>query len=38
MNSFVDEVKDHIIYLHIVDALGSDGEGISNRRGRCEFW
>ena len=37
MNSFVDEVKDHIIYLHIVDALGSDGEGIQIGEGDVNF-
>ncbi|MDC0151500.1 N-acetylneuraminate synthase family protein, partial [Paracoccaceae bacterium] len=28
LSSFIDEIGKHIIYLHVVDAQGSDGEGI----------
>ena len=28
LDTFIDEISDHVIYLHVVDALGFDGEGI----------
>ena len=37
MNAFIETIKDHIIYLHIVDALGSDGEGIQIGEGDVNF-
>ena len=36
-DSFIDEIAEHIIYLHVVDALGSDGEGIQIGQGDVDF-
>lgn len=37
LNTFVEKVSNHIIYLHIVDADGSDGEGIQLGEGNVDF-
>ncbi len=36
--SFVKTVGSHINYLHIVDALGSDGEGVQIGKGDVDFY
>lgn len=37
LNKFVDTISQHISYLHIVDADGSDGEGIQLGEGDVDF-
>jgi N-acetylneuraminate synthase len=38
LSSFVMTVGPHIAYLHIVDALGSDGEGVQMGKGDVDFY
>ena len=37
LNDFIETTSDHISYLHVVDALGSDGEGIQLGEGDVNF-
>ena len=37
LDTFIDEIGDHVIYLHVVDALGFDGEGIQIGEGDVNF-
>ena len=37
LDTFIEEIGDHVIYLHVVDALGSDGEGIQIGEGDVNF-
>ena len=38
LSSFVKTVGPHIAYLHIVDALGPDGEGVQMGKGDVNFY
>ena len=37
LNDFIDIVSKHIVYLHVVDAKGSDGEGVQLGEGDVNF-
>lgn len=37
LNNFIDIVSKHIVYLHVVDAKGSDGEGVQLGEGDVNF-
>ena len=37
MDEFVKKISPHIAYLHIVDALGIDGEGVQIGEGDVDF-
>lgn len=37
LNKFVEKISQHIVYLHIVDADGSDGEGVQLGEGNVDF-
>ena len=37
LNEFVNDVSNHVAYLHIVDALGVDGEGVQIGKGDVDF-
>ena len=38
LSSFIRKISPHISYLHIVDALGSDGEGVQIGKGDVDFY
>ena len=38
LSSFIRKISDHISYLHIVDALGHDGEGVQIGKGDVDFY
>ena len=37
LNNFIDIISKHIVYLHVVDAKGSDGEGVQLGEGDVNF-
>ena len=37
LEAFIEQIGDHVIYLHVVDALGSDGEGVQIGKGDVNF-
>lgn len=37
LNEFISKISKHIKYLHIVDAIGSDGEGVQIGNGDVDF-